>query len=82
MLDGSTSFMVRKTSTDHKRSYFVGDEDKGNPTGLDTAINEFLPKLEYVSTRIRLRRRLSVQGQKSDRTNALRRAYGNYRRIQ
>jgi putative ATP-dependent endonuclease of OLD family len=54
MLDGSTSFMVRKTSTDHKRSYFVGDEDKGNPTGLDTAINEFLPKLEYVSTRIRL----------------------------
>jgi len=54
MLDGSTSFSVRKTSVDHKRTYIVGGVDKGNPSGLDNAINEFLPKLEYVNTRIRL----------------------------
>jgi hypothetical protein len=54
LLDGATEFMVRKTSTDHKRAYFVGGENKGNPTGLDTAVNEFLPKLEYVNTSVRL----------------------------
>ncbi len=54
MLDGKSSFSVVKTSQDHKRRYIVGGEDKGNPQGLDTAINEFLPKLEYVTTRIRL----------------------------
>lgn len=54
MLDGSTSFSVRKTSDDHKRTYIVGGIDKGNPSGLDNAINEFLPKLEYVNTRVRL----------------------------
>jgi len=52
MLSSSTSFSVLKTSVDHKRKYFVDGEDKGNPTGLDTAINEFLPKLEYVNTKI------------------------------
>lgn len=54
MLDGAASFSVSKTSSTHKRKYIVADKDKGNPTGLDTAINEFLPKLEYVSTKIRL----------------------------
>lgn len=54
LLGGSTAFMVRKTSEDHKRSYFVDGIDKGNPSGIDTAINEFIPKLEYVNTRIRL----------------------------
>lgn len=54
MLGDQTTFSVLKTSSDHKRKYFVNGEDKGNPTGLDTAINEFLPKLEYVSTKIRL----------------------------
>lgn len=54
MLGGSSTFSVRKTSADHKRAYIVGGVDKGNPTGLDNAINEFLPKLEYVNTRIRL----------------------------
>ena len=54
MLGESTSFSVQKNSTDHKRKYMVGGEDKGNPTGFDAAINEFLPKLEYVNTRIRL----------------------------
>ena len=54
MLEGSAAFSVLKTSTTHKRSYFVGEDDRGNPAGMDAAINEFLPKLEYVSTSIRL----------------------------
>ncbi|MCD4761984.1 ATP-binding protein [bacterium] len=54
LLGKQTSFSVLKKSTNHKRSYFVNKEDKGNPAGLDTAINEFLPKLEYVNTKIRL----------------------------
>lgn len=54
LLEDETSFSIKKTSSNHKRSYFVNGEDKGNPQGLDTAINEFLPKLEYVNTKIRL----------------------------
>jgi predicted ATP-dependent endonuclease of OLD family len=54
MLGTATCFSVRKNSSDHKRKYFVDGEDKGNPTGLDNAINEFLPKLEYINTTIRL----------------------------
>lgn len=54
LLGSETSFSVIKTSVDHKRKYFVNGEDRGNPSGLDTAINEFIPKLEYVNTKIRL----------------------------
>jgi putative ATP-dependent endonuclease of OLD family len=54
LLNGNLNFMVRKTSSDHKRTYFVNGVDQGNPTGLDTAINEFLPRLEFVTTEIRL----------------------------
>ncbi len=54
LLEGQTSFSVVKTSDDHKRTYVVNGENKNNPQGLDTAINEFLPKLEYVNTKIRL----------------------------
>jgi putative ATP-dependent endonuclease of OLD family len=54
MLGEEVNFSVIKKSADHKRKYFVQGEDKGNPTGLDTAINEFLPKLEYINTKIRL----------------------------
>lgn len=54
ILGDFSSFSVIKSSSDHKRRYFVNDEDKRNPQGLDTAINEFLPKLEYVNTKIRL----------------------------
>ncbi len=54
ILGESTSFSVIKSSSDHKRRYIVNGEDKVNPQGLDTAINEFLPKLEYVNTKIRL----------------------------
>ncbi|TSC87297.1 MAG: hypothetical protein G01um101416_511 [Microgenomates group bacterium Gr01-1014_16] len=54
LLGNSGSFSVKKTSSDHKRVYIVDGENKGNPQGLDTAINEFLPKLEYINTKIRL----------------------------
>ncbi len=54
LLGDAISFSVVKSSSDHKRKYFVNGEDKGNPQGLDTAINEFLPKLEYINTKIRL----------------------------
>lgn len=54
LLDGHTGFSVIKSSVDHKRKYIVNGVDQGNPQGLDTAINEFLPKLEYVNTKIRL----------------------------
>jgi len=54
LLGEEKTFSVLKTSNNHKRSYWVNGEDKGNPQGLDTAINEFLPRLEYVNTKIRL----------------------------
>lgn len=54
LLGDAKIFSVVKDSSTHKRKYFVDGIDKGNPTGLDPAINEFLPKLEYVDTKIRL----------------------------
>ena len=55
LLENNTNFSIKKTSTDpKKRKYFVNSVEKENPSGLDTAINEFLPKLEYVNTKIRL----------------------------
>ena len=54
LLENNTEFSMKKTSIDYKRKYFVNGEEKKNPSGLDTAINEFLPKLEYVNTKIRL----------------------------
>ncbi len=54
LLGDATSFCILKTSVNNKREYIVEGENKGNPQGLDTAINEFIPKLEYVNTKIRL----------------------------
>jgi predicted ATP-dependent endonuclease of OLD family len=54
LLGEETSFIIRKSSVDHKRIYIVNGEDRPNPSGLDAAINEFLPKLEYVNTKITL----------------------------
>ncbi len=54
LLGESNSFSIVKTSSTHKRTYKVNDEDMGNPQGLDTAINEFIPRLEYINTKIRL----------------------------
>lgn len=54
LLEGETMFSVKKTSSNHRRTYIVKDMKKENPSGLDTAINEFLPKLEYINTKVRL----------------------------
>lgn len=54
LIEGETTFSVLKKSSDHKRNYIVRGENKGNPSGIDSAINEFLPKLEYINTKIRL----------------------------
>lgn len=55
LLGEETTFIIKKTSTgDHKRFFIVGGQEKPNPTGIDNAINEFLPRLEYVNTKITL----------------------------
>ena len=55
LIGDNTKFSVRKTSTDpKKRKYFINGIEKKNPSGIDTAINEFLPQIEYVNTKIRL----------------------------
>lgn len=47
-------FVVEKTSEDDKRKIIVNGINKGNPRGLDSALNYFLPRIEYVNTKIRL----------------------------
>ncbi len=54
MLGDRKSFSVLKKSSDHKRTFIVEGKNMGNPLGIENAINEFLPKLEYVNTKIRL----------------------------
>lgn len=45
LLGDETSFTIKKTSSNHKRSYFVNGVDKGNPDDLDAfcakAVEEF-----------------------------------------
>jgi hypothetical protein len=53
-MNGSTSFILTKTSSDHKRTFIVDGEEQVNPAGINAASNEFIPKLEYVDTQIRL----------------------------
>lgn len=47
-------FYIEKTSLTDKRVLFVNNEDVGNPRGLDSALNYFLPKIVYVTTKQRL----------------------------
>ncbi len=54
LLDGADSFIVKKTSIDDKRVFIIDGEVKTNPAGFDTALNQFIPKMEYVTTKIRL----------------------------
>lgn len=53
---------VEKTSVDNKRSIIVDGINIGNPRGFDSALNYFLPKIEYVTTKVRLN---EVSGYKS-----------------
>jgi predicted ATP-dependent endonuclease of OLD family len=51
-LDDSDTITVQRSSSDmKKRLVFVNGEERKPGTGFDTALNDFLPKLEYVSTK-------------------------------
>ncbi len=54
VLGENDSFIMEKSSETDKRTMIVGGVDLGNPRGLDSALNYFLPKIEYVTTRIKL----------------------------
>ncbi len=54
--------IVEKTSSDDKRVLIVDGVNKGNPSGFDAALNYFLPKIEYVTTKAKLS---DVSGYKS-----------------
>lgn len=51
LIGGQTKFSIYKSSSnDFKRIFIVDGEEKQNPTGIDTAINEFLPKIVPLHT--------------------------------
>lgn len=51
-LNGSDTVMFRRTSTvPNKRKMFVGGAEVQPGTGFDAALNDFLPKFEYISTK-------------------------------
>lgn len=51
-LQGSDTITVTRRSSDpKKRKILVNGEPGKNPTGFDTALNDFLPKFEYIHTR-------------------------------
>lgn len=44
--------ILRRKSSDIKKRFFVIDgEEKSSPVGFDNAVNDFLPKFEYIETR-------------------------------
>ena len=45
---------IRKSSIDHKRYFIINGEQLKNPTWFDSALNDFLPKIEYVRTKAKL----------------------------
>ncbi|KJK17151.1 ATP-dependent endonuclease [Pseudomonas sp. 2(2015)] len=52
ILSGADSITITRQSSDpKKRTVTVNGEVKKNPTGFDTALNDFLPKFEYIHTR-------------------------------
>jgi putative ATP-dependent endonuclease of the OLD family len=50
-LSGEDDFYMVRTSSDAKRKMFVKDKEVNPGTGFDTALNDFLPKFEYVNTK-------------------------------
>lgn len=52
VLDGADIITVTRNSLDpRKRTIKINGEIKKNPAGFDTALNDFLPKFEYIHTR-------------------------------
>ncbi len=55
ILADSDVVTIYKSSSDHKRKIVVNGVDHGNPTGFDAALNDFLPRLQYVESTARLK---------------------------
>lgn len=53
-IEGLDTIIVRKSSKDHKRVFIIDGEEKATGAGFDNALNDFLPFLEYINTKIRL----------------------------
>lgn len=53
-LEGADEFVVEKDSESDKRVLIVNGVIKPNPRGFDSALNYFLPKIIYVTTKQRL----------------------------
>lgn len=53
-LEGADEFIVEKDSESDKRVLIVKGVTKPNPRGFDAALNYFLPKIIYVTTKQRL----------------------------
>lgn len=52
VLNGSDAVMISRTSTaPTKRKMFVNGAEVNHGTGFDAALNDFLPKFEYISTK-------------------------------
>lgn len=49
--DSDMISVTRRSSDPRKRTVQVNGEDRKNPTGFDTALNDFLPRFEYIHTR-------------------------------
>ncbi|WP_219633484.1 AAA family ATPase, partial [Stenotrophomonas maltophilia] len=49
--DSDVISVTRRSSDARKRTVQVDGADRKNPTGFDTALNDFLPKFEYIHTR-------------------------------
>ena len=49
--ESETVKVIRESSDPKKRMFVIGEEKKGTGTGFDSALNDFLPKLEYVHTK-------------------------------
>jgi len=54
ILGDNDSVIVRKTSETNSRKFIINGEEISTGTGFSSALNDFLPKLEYVSTKIKL----------------------------
>lgn len=50
-LDGSDTVTVIRTSSDTKRKVYVNGTEINPGTGFDAALNDFLPKFEYINTK-------------------------------
>jgi len=54
ILEDKDEFIVEKDSKTDKRTLIINGSTKSNPRGFDSALNYFLPKIVYVTTKQRL----------------------------